>query len=573
MGAFFLIHRSVGAAFDELRDRLAAGFERQGFRRAAGLKGRCWEAVGYAPLCGGAVQVEDAGASAFCAGTLLYAGLAREQALRRLLDDHCKGEVDEAALSGSFAAVLAVGERATVISDRTGTLHIHAANGQGVLSTSFLALAEALPALSIDADGLYDYVLQGAPMGPGTVFNEISLLDSERILVFDGDIRQEARPPRSAARLRPAGLDGWAEHFVALLRDRFAAASGAWRDVDTALSGGYDSRLLLALAWDAGLRPHVHVYGRDSDADVACAKAIAAAEGFPLDHVDKSAVPLPPPEHFAEIVEANYLTFDGYPTDGIFDNGTDKATRLARMAGGRLMLNGGGGEIFRNFFYLPDRPISALGLVWTFYCQFDPGMMTRRFDERAYLGRLAERLRKAVGAGPDPLTRRQVEAAYPWFRCRYWTGHNNSLNNRLGFSWTPFIDATLAEASLEVPLRFKNAGRLEARMIAHLAPRLAAHGSAYGHGFDRPPPLAYRLQDLANRWRPPLLRRHSYRWKHRQPAGFEGALAPPLLSAVIDREFPYLREYLRLERIGDSAQLQRICTLEYMFQRLQPRHG
>jgi len=124
-----------------------------------------------------------------------------------------------------------------------------------------------------------------------------------------------------------------------------------------------------------------------------------------------------------------------------------------------------------------------------------------------------------------------------------------------------------------VPLRFKNAGRLEARMIAHLAPRLAAHGSAYGHGFDRPPPLAYRLQDLANRWRPPLLRRHSYRWKHRQPAGFEGALAPPLLSAVIDREFPYLREYLRLERIGDSAQLQRICTLEYMFQRLQPRHG
>src|SRR3546814_8230025 len=81
--------------------------------------------------------------------------------------------------------------------------------------------------------------------------------------------------------------------------------------IDSALSGGYDSRLLLALARDAKLAPRLHVYGRPGDSDVVCAQAIARAEGLALHHVDKSTVPQPEPARYPDIVHANYLAFDG----------------------------------------------------------------------------------------------------------------------------------------------------------------------------------------------------------------------------------------------------------------------
>src|SRR3546814_14345720 len=101
--------------------------------------------------------------------------------------------------------------------------------------------------------------------------------------------------------------------------------------IDSALSGGYDSRLLLALARDAKLVPRLHVYGRATDPDVVCAQAIARAEGFSLHHVDKSLVPPPDPARYADIVRANYPAFDGCPTDGIFDHVTDQDARRNRV--------------------------------------------------------------------------------------------------------------------------------------------------------------------------------------------------------------------------------------------------
>jgi asparagine synthase (glutamine-hydrolysing) len=570
MGAFFFIHGGADEPGQPRRDQLAESFRRQGFGAGTPIERPRWRAVCYAPLVTGAATAcsDPAGDQAFCAGTLFYRGLAKAPALARLLADHKDGDIDEAQLYGSFAALLAVGDTAVVMTDRTATFQLYATADRRVLSTSFLALAESLPARSIDARAVYDYVFHGAPMGGATVFDQIRLFPDAKLGVFDAEARLEERSPIRAAQRRYATLDDAASHCVELLRARFRALPAHWPEIDTALSGGYDSRLLLALARDAGLNPRVHVYGRDSDPDVRCAKAIAAAEGFVLDHQDKSTVPQPDPDRFGEVVRSNYLAFDGYPTDGIFDNGTDLATRRKRVGGGALMLNGGGGEIFRNFFYLPDRPLSALELVWTFYCQFDPRTCTARFDERAYLNGLAEQIAARIGGRPERLTRRQIEAVYPLFRCSYWMGRNNSLNNRLGHAWTPFIDAAIIPAALDVPLDFKNLGRLEGRMIEMLAPRLAGHPSAYGRPFDQPPGGLERLKGLANRWRPPRLRRLAYRLRRRTTSPWTGALDRARLERVIDLGFPVMGRYFVMDRVADPAQLSRICTLEHLFGQL-----
>ena len=150
-----------------------------------------------------------------------------------------------------------------------------------------------------------------------------------------------------------------------------------------------------------------------------------------LEHVDKGDTPRVPEDAFAAIVEQNLMAFQGHPADGIFENGTDLATRLQCCAGGRVALNGGGGEVFRNFFYLPDRSFSVKELLWTFYGAFNPAWCSAAFDEGIYLSNLAQKMKRVLDLDGDRLSRVDIEAVYPLFRCRYWMGKNNSVNSNV----------------------------------------------------------------------------------------------------------------------------------------------
>jgi hypothetical protein len=175
--------------------------------------------------------------------------------------------------------------------------------------------------------------------------------------------------------------------------------------IDTALSGGYDSRLTLALLLERGISPSIHVYGRPGDADVMVAKHVAANEGFALSHVDKSTFAAVEPDAFPDVVERNFQAFHGHPSDGVFENGSDLTTRTELCRGGRLMLNGGGGEVFRNFFYLPDRSFSVRQILWAFYSRFDPATCTRLFEPERYYRALEHKVRKTLGVGGKRLSR------------------------------------------------------------------------------------------------------------------------------------------------------------------------
>lgn len=553
MGAFYVVRAPAGPA---TAPRLRDAFARQGFTAVRLFRGPGWE-IGCCgcPTAEAAGHEDGAGNAIAFAGTLFYRGAFGTAALPALLRDALADAVDEAALWGCFAVAVAGDHGLRVFTDHCGTFHLYADRDGGIVSTSFLALAETLPLLTIDRDAVYDYVFQGAPHG-GTVFREILRVTDDR-------------PPPIPDRPAPGGLDEHAGRCLAVLSDRFAQIAAVFADrVDTALSGGYDSRLVLALLRRSGLRPRLYVYGAEDDPDVLVARAITAGEGLALDHTDKRRVAPVPPEAMPELVERNCLAFDGYPNDGLFDTGADLATRLRRAEGRTLALNGGGGEIFRDFFHLPDRPMSARALVWSFYSQFDPAVGAPGFDADAYLAGLEDRIRRTLGVEGRRLTRIQVEAAYPFFRCRYWMGRNTSVNNRFGYALTPFADVEVIAAALAVPLSFKEAGRLEARMIARLDPRLAAYPSAYGHGFDRGPPPWARLTDWANRQRPPLLRRHAFRLKHRRVGDRPPGLGEDHVAAVLGRRFDYMARYVIPTAIPHAGQYNRVCTLEYLFRRL-----
>jgi asparagine synthase (glutamine-hydrolysing) len=331
--------------------------------------------------------------------------------------------------------------------------------------------------------------------------------------------------------------------------------------LNTAISGGYDSRLILALCLEIGATTRLHVYGRPDDADVRIARAIADALRLDVTHADKSAARQGP-----GCFEDNVLKFDGTPPDGIADDGADLATRIDAFADGALALNGGGGEILRDFYDLPDRRYTTRQVLAAFHRQFDARALPPAHDLNTYLDALAAKAQRAIGARAEDLSRTEIELLYGALRCRYWMGRNNSINNRFGAFVTPFIDAGLVADALRIPMAAKRLGRFEAALIRRAHPRLAGLPSAYGHAFDQAPSLGHVLDEWGALVRPTWLRgrMHRVKWAMRPRT-----MPPP--PAPLDLDLPFMRRLLRLDHVTDDAQWRRVWALEYLFGKVDAR--
>ena len=573
MGAFFLVRRSGSDAPPaEISGLLAQHMTRQGFTDPRTLGGPHFELVVYPKQNHCADNVVEFDNGDFCAsvGTLLYRERSGAEALQHYYSDFSPGSPPADNLYGAFCIIIKKNGKLFLLLDRLGIYKAYR-NPQGtVWSSSFLANAATLEHPRVNEQAVYEFVFQGATYGNETVFRDVQTVDCDFIYPLDDELQPVAREgairdPQPAT----ASMAELVEENLAALRTYYRGIAGCFGDnVDTALSGGYDSRLTLALLKDRGLTPHVHVYGKPDDADVRVAREIDRHEKLGLKHIDKSVFPRLSEDEVAGVVEQNHRVFDGCPTDGIFNNGSDLVTRRQRCASGSLMLNGGGGEVFRNFFYLPDRRYSVQQLLWTFYSQFDPAVTTRRFNEGDYHARLGEKIRAVLGTDRQKLTRTEIELVYPLFRCRYWMGKNNSINNRLGYALTPFIDYSIVKRAISVPLAYKNHGAFEAALIREVSPVLASYPSDYGHDFLGGPGLKHVLADRMTLLRPTRLRRFMYRIKARRlPEERPYLLGNDYLARVMDTDFPCLGELFQVQKNRDNAQYNRMCTLEYLFQK------
>lgn len=511
------------------------------------------------------------GGFAALAGTLFYEMCTGEEALRRLyarFDGDPQGLADT---GGHFCLILGRGDRIWVLRDRNGAYETYADSSRRIISTSFLSLCHCLSRPTLSRQGAYEYVFNGVTLGDETVISQIEKLAVDEWVEYDGRPRRK----RHGWSLLPATSTASQAELVENVHEKIlnhiqGAAHACKGNVRLALSGGYDSRLLVAMLREAGFAPHLYVYGSATSSDVRIAKHIADAEALSLEHLDKLEGGEPSPEVFPELVRRNFVVGDGIPWGGLFNRGAEHAARRRRHAGGALLLNGGGGEVLRNFFALPDRDYRPIDVARAFYAQFDPDTCTERFDRAGHLEQIAAKMRKVPGLDHDRLPRQGVEALYPHFRCRSWNGRESLINSRFGPWLLPFYDYEVTMAALAVPVRYKYHGDFEAAIIRRADPRLAAYPSNYGTGFDRDAPLARRLRDWAYYLQPPGLRQYRYEIKQRirrQPT-FAKWQDRDHVGRTMDASLPCMSRLVRPERFKDEAQFARVLTLEYLLQTL-----
>jgi asparagine synthase (glutamine-hydrolysing) len=580
MAGLFLVHEGDASFADAAMAEARAQFARHGFPLGSEHRLSGWRLLHAPHIIGGPdtllVEGQDLAA---VAGTLTFADLTGRAALQALLREAGLPSPDWSRIGGQFAALVHRRGRTFLLTDYFAAFQLFRDREAKLFSSSFLAAANALPRLSFDRQGVYEFAFNVVPIGNDTVLADLKLLGPDEVV----ELTPEGARFHPVSKPLPDGpADMALDERVARHRERLsravAAHSGLFGEgISCPLSGGLDSRLLLAALRAEGAQPRVYVYGPPGSEDVAIARRIGAALGFEVEWIDKDAMPRAEPDGFADQVERNFQQYDGLPVYGeIFESGANAAARDRRHPGGALAASGGCGEIYRNFFFLPDAPVSARDVARIFFARFDRGDTTDAFDEQTFIDVVENKILAALGC-PDErgaLPRPLVEQIYPRVRCRSFFGREISLEARYGPYLMPFLDHRAVAEAMTLPIDLKNAGRFEAMLLNAIDPGLAGLPSAYGHDFTGPPGPRHRVSEWATRIRPPVLRQKSYaiqRRLGRVPHGKDPLLADDYLGRVIDLDYPAMRRFFRVERIADDGLLMRVACLEYLAARLGSR--
>lgn len=505
-------------------------------------------------------------------GSISYKGQKAPQFYAEILNNFDIDTFKWKDLIGTYVIILQKNDCLYVISDGLGCCQIYANEDYSLFSNSFVAMCEINKTQFFDTQACYEYVINGSVFGNKTLLKGVSTLAANTVLkIANSSIEtlQLDSPIRNSPTPENLSLDEIASYHCSQLDSVFEPLVKAYGDnIKLSFSGGFDSRLSLAMLMRHGIKPSLFVYGTDTDEDVIIARTVCKAENLELECINKSNTKAPELDQYSEIIIKNFYAFDGWKVEyGIFDFGVDVKDRLSRHTHGKIPLNGSLGEIYRNFFYIPDRKVTTHALVSTFYSQYDPKSFTAKFKEKVYAAGMSKTMRESIDADSDELKRYQIEQLYPNYRGRFWTGRDAQLNQRFGSMLFPFLEHVAISDTSKIPIKHKDFGYLQGRMIAQMNSQLAAYPSDYGFSLNGNRPLTYRLKTHLSTQRPPFIRKLSFRLKHRIKESVTPPLSPEYLSQIIDIDFPIMRNLFNIDLINSAKQYGLIATLENIGER------
>ncbi|MDB6024756.1 MAG: hypothetical protein JWM68_979 [Verrucomicrobiales bacterium] len=507
-------------------------------------------------------------------GTFIYRQQTGAKGLRNLYDDFSTTSKVFNDLRGHFCVLLRKNGQLYIFNDFGGVYHVFGNPTRTVISNSFLALVKSLPKKSVSTQELYEYVLFGGMYGDKTLIREITLLNSQQVYQLP-DLSSHPKSIKSPVRDSSSNSDLVASTASELTSYFEVLKKNFGDDACSGLSGGYDSRLMLALMRKVRINPKLYVYGAADSLDVRIAQEIARSENLPISYFDrKNGTPVSL-DQFRETLLEQFHFVDGRGVSGTFSHGTDAMTRKARVESAPLHLNGGGGEIYRNFWKLPDRSLTAEMFVRIVYEQgvaHRLPALTSEFSPKGFFETFSDKIKVAVGAKDEKLTRPMIESVYPAIRLKYWMGSNNSSNNLLSYSVTPFAEPAFTIPSGDIPFRFKCHGQFESALIRELDVKLAKYPSTYGFNFFDPISWSARVKNqfrYQTRYflRPVLPTAVFTRIMRRQHVSSLPYYAEPRYLKQIFPETEFaISQYIDLKKVTDAEQLNRALTAEIVLQ-------
>ncbi len=502
-------------------------------------------------------------------GSLFYKGNSGVDALRAIADDFLANKKIENHFKGHFFVILKTNSNIYIFTDYYGIYPVYHNFNMSVISSSFLICAELSPQLSISKNELFEYLFNGFWYGKQTLFNEILLLKDKGITNLTTNVFQSFSPDLELV------ITGSTDRIVASITEKLSAhfieLVSAYEILRSGLSGGYDSRLLLAILLKLNKRPELYVNGIPGSTDITCAQAIVKGLGLQMDIVyfyEAYGMAL---ANTQEFFLNRFFFFDGLGAGGIFDNYSDLEYRLLNPGSSFALLNGAGGEIYREAWNLPNRSFTLDSFISSRYER--PGMERYlvNYTKSAYLSHIKTKTIHNLGKEVNKLNRIDVEKLHP---ARYKAIHfiMSSLSKLNPFIM-PFYEPSLIEQSVSIPIAAKYFGKLNKALISHFFAELTRFQSSYGYSFAQNVPKKIALKESIFTNMPLSLRPFlkNFKKSKRLPVNQFGTdlLAKPIIDEMIPGNLEYLPDYMRIDLISDVGLKSRALTLEFLFRYLK----
>lgn len=390
-------------------------------------------------------------------------------------------------LQGQYLIIVGEPEEGllTAYSDPLGMFPIYVAESDGIAwcSTSALALAAALGS-QLDAESLRGLFMDGAIRSPHSAFAGIRRVGiGEQVLLADGRVQVDRvwspfRPPRTYRKLKEAAEEG-----LMLLQRSCRRIYQVWPRCALDLTAGLDSRLVVATIASLGFPVRVTVSGHQSDLDVTIARQIAQHLQWPLLQFDE-----PPDwgqrrwELFKQGVSLAEGELSGSAIDGVV------RVKLALSDLVDAALSGGGGELYRDFFWQQEffkiGKTSDLDLSrvfrYRFFFSVGPNISLFGKDWQAdYISDQMQIARQIVDLEPSALNTAKLDALYLWKCSGHLARYSGAIYPLLA-SPLVLLSRDLFEYLVALPWQYRARGRLVRQIITQAHPKLAAMPTWYG---------------------------------------------------------------------------------------------
>lgn len=469
-------------------------------------------------------------------------------------------------LDGFFVIVIGDTHRqeTIVLTDIVGSCHCYVRAWQHMvaLSGSSLLLA-GLGDITLDPIGCQEFLATGILYEDRTFYQEVRKLDPATVFTFAGGVLKAKQRYWQISDLAPESLDGPAA-VQRLGESLIQAAQRIGKRYPRPvcdLTGGYDSRAVVASFLSAGVPCSTTVSGPVGSPDVVVAHELATMAGLSHRHITPQR-----PILWEDVTQAVQLTDGEYD---VVDYARILQVHRTLADHFEISINGSFGEVARGYWWEllwpragACRELDAQKVARLRYAAqpFDASLWSpeQRLDLVEHFVGVIRRTNTGLTHMPNTL---QMDNAYLMMRMQRWQGRIASSTNRVWPCLSLFLSRSVLETMLQTKTHLRRRSLLIRHMLATFQPQLAAF--PLEHGYPALPVTwrnFYRFWPIFEQFGEKVARK--VRVRLRLPGGLPPQLAPlpirlqlwkeeevrEILQAVVEGK---MRALVHAQAVGD----------------------
>lgn len=428
-------------------------------------------------------------------GSPLYNGMRFENILEKVTNDFINGTLQKKDLKGNYIFLIIKNGEINVLIDRTNQYALFYDKKTGLISNSFLTLLDKNKEChDLNLLGLYEKIALGFNIGEDTIFKNIIKLTrynyqnikNEKINIYYQENLIDLETIDFHNKGRKRSIDKQIEvlsNYFELIEKTFEGKQG-----DLGLSGGFDCRLLLALAQNtlsSKLHLHTHATVGAHESQQIYAEKLGTVYQQSITKIQTN-LPLKLSEAgLKNMLFENLQFFDGRSARhlGAFSETYTQDYKEKSMRKAFYSINGLGGEIYRDSYFTGKKKMS-----WAEWCNrylFLP--LTSEILPKSILKELSlflkEKIKLELSWGKTSYDILFTHAYYGLIKMPQCNGSLVSAYNKVSPFLLPFVEYDNVIEALKAIPYLGIGGGYQAKMISELSHDLAKQPNHYGPSF------------------------------------------------------------------------------------------